>query len=389
VSPVQNGAIMTPAKYVFIHSGEIERFHYPPTCPFKTERASLTRSILIAANSFAGDDRLEISPRALTEEELFLFHTPEYVERLKRVSLGAMDSTDLFAGLGTDDCPVFADLYNYGVLAAGATVVGARYLLDNAGARLAFNPSGGYHHAYADKAGGFCYINDVVLGCRVLTGAGKRVFCLDLDVHHGNGTQAAFYDDPGVFTVSLHESGKTLFPWAGFEDKIGEGGGKGYNVNLPFPAGTDDDIYCAAFKEIVPPLIYSYSPDVIVLETGMDVLSVDPLAHLKMTNNAFAELMPLLMRFDVPILMVGGGGYNPQATARGWALLWTILCGIEPESDMSIGMGGDFLGNSEWNAGLHDMRIYAGPEDRVHITQEVARSVDRIRRLVFPIHGIA
>jgi len=376
------------AGYVFIHSEEIERYHYPPTCPFKTERAGLTKSILMAADSFVGGDRIEISPVALTEEELFQFHTREYVERLKRVSKGSIDSTDLFAGLGTDDCPIFADLYNYALLASGGTVVAARSILkDNA--RLAFNPSGGYHHAYADKAGGFCYINDVAIGCKVLRSAGKRVFCLDLDVHHGNGTQAAFYDDPSVFTVSLHESGKTLFPWHGFEDKIGEGEGRGYNVNLPFPAGTDDDIYCAAFKEIVPPLIYSYMPDVIVLEVGMDVLSVDPLAHLKMTNNAFAELMPLLMRFETPILMVGGGGYNPQATARGWALLWTILCGIEPESDMSIGMGGDFLGNSEWNAGLHDMRIYAGPEDKEHIVHEVSRSVDMIRRLVFPIHGIS
>jgi acetoin utilization protein AcuC len=377
------------AKYVFIHSEQIEQYHYPATCPFKAERAGLTRSILTGANSYTGDDRFEVSPKPLTEPELFLFHTPEYIGQLKRVSSGIIDSSDLFAGLGTDDCPIFADLYNYAILAAGGTAVAARCILDHGSVRVAFNPSGGYHHAYADKAGGFCYINDVVIGCRLLANAGKKVFCLDLDVHHGNGTQSAFYGDPSVFTVSLHESGTTLFPWGGFETETGEGAGKGYNVNLPFPAGTDDDIYCAAFREIVPPLISAYNPDVIVLETGMDVLSVDPLAHLKMTNNAFAELAPLVKAFEKPILMVGGGGYNPQATARGWALLWTILCGIEPESDMSIGMGGDFLGNSEWNAGLRDMRIYARGEDKERIQAEVNTAVEYIKNTVFPIHGIS
>ena len=268
---------------------------------------------------------------------------PEYIDRLKRVSKGAIEASDLFAGLGTEDCPIFNDLYKYATLAAGGTMVGAQCILES-GARVAFNPSGGFHHALADKAGGFCYVNDVVIACRTLANAGKRVFCLDLDVHHGNGTQAAFYEEPTVFTLSLHESGKTLFPWGGFETEIGAGKGRGYNVNVPFPAGTDDDIYSQAFREIVPPLISAYLPDIIVLELGMDVLSVDPLAHFKMTNNAFADLLPLVMRFDVPILAVGGGGYNPQATARGWALLWTVLCGVEPKSDMSIGMGGVFLG---------------------------------------------
>ena len=385
----QNATAMNSAKYIFVHSDEIERYHYPETCPFKTERAGLTKSILTGANSYTGDDRIEIAPRPLSEQELLLFHTPEYIGRLKRVSAGVLDSSDLFAGLGTDDCPIFRDLYRYAVLAAGGTVTAAQHILDHGNTRLAFNPSGGYHHAYADKAGGFCYINDVAIGCKVLANAGKRVFCLDLDVHHGNGTQAAFYGDPSVMTVSLHESGKTLFPWGGFETEIGEGEGKGYNVNLPFPAHTVDDIYVSAFNRTVPPLITAYNPDVIVLETGMDVLSVDPLAHFKMTNNAFAELMPGIMLFDKPVLMVGGGGYNPQATARAWALLWTIACGIEPDSDMSIGMGGDFLGNSEWNAGLRDMRIYARGEEKERIQAEVDKTVEYIKKTIFPIHGIS
>ena len=378
---------MKPSKAVFIHSDKIEFYHYPQNCPFKTERAALTKNILVSMNYYTGDAREEVAPVNIADDVLFQFHSREYIEAIKRVSSGDIRPQDLFLGLGTDDCPVFADLYEYSRLASGGTVAGAQLILDKA-ADMVFNPSGGYHHAKAAEAGGFCYINDVVLACKVLSARGKKVFCLDLDVHHGNGTQEAFYGDPSVFTVSFHESGKTLFPWGGAETEIGEGKGKGYNVNVPFPAHTDDETFCAAFKAVVPPLISAYSPDVILLEIGMDVLSVDPLAHLKMTNNAFADLLPLIMQFNTPLLVVGGGGYNSESTARGWALAWCVLCGIETESDMSIGMGGVFLGSSEWNAGLRDMNIYTQGEEKRLINLQMQNTVDYIRKNVFPIHGM-
>ncbi|HUI92597.1 MAG TPA: acetoin utilization protein AcuC [Chitinivibrionales bacterium] len=378
---------MASTRFAFIHSSEIEKYHYPESCPFKTERAGLTKEILVKDGCYAGGNRAEVAPQRLSDEQIAWFHTPDYIERLKRVSAGDIDASDLFAGLGTPDTPVFGGLYSYAALAAGGTVTGARLILDK-GVHMAFNPSGGYHHAFADKAGGFCYVNDVVLGCMALVKAGKKVLCLDLDVHHGNGTQAAFYGDRCVFTVSLHESGKTLFPWGGWEDEIGEGDGRGFNVNVPLPAGTDDALYCRVFNEIVPPLLSAYRPDVIVLELGMDVLSTDPLAHFRMTNNAVADLLPLVMRQGAPILGVGGGGYNPQNAARGWALAWTVLCGIEPESDMSIGMGGDFLGNAEWNAGLRDMKIYVTGEDKEKNEKEAMAVVEYIKKTVFPIHRI-
>jgi acetoin utilization protein AcuC len=278
-------------------------------------------------------------------------------------------------------------LYTYAELVVGATITGVGLIL-NGTASYIFNPSGGFHHAFPAAAGGFCYINDVVIGCKILKANGKRVFCLDLDAHHGNGTQAAFYRDPDVFTVSFHETGKTLFPWGGFEDEIGEGRGTGYNVNVPLPARTDDDTFVLAFRKIVPPLLEAYNPDVIVLEIGMDILSVDPLTHLSMTNNAIADTLPFLRDSGIPLLMVGGGGYNPEHTARGWALAWTILCGREPDAGLSIGMGGVFLGNAEWGAGLRDGRIYATGEDMIEIKQQVEKTIDSIRRTVFPVHKI-
>jgi acetoin utilization deacetylase AcuC-like enzyme len=318
---------------------------------------------------------------------LRLFHTDDYLATLKRVSAGELNPADLFLGLGSEDCPVFPDLFDYAVLAAGATITGARLILDD-GYEVVFNPSGGFHHAQTEKAGGFCYINDVVLGCRTLADAGKRVFCLDLDAHHGNGTQSAFYDDPRVFTASLHESGHTLYPWGGRDDEIGEGAGRGYNLNLPFPAGTDDDTYYTAFRQVIPPLISAFDPDVIVLEVGMDILSVDPLTHLGMTNNVIADILPLVQQYGKPILALGGGGYSPEDTARGWALSWCVLNRIEMEEDLYMGLGGVFLGSSEWNAGLRDPHFYLRGEQKKEVAQKIAGTVERLKKRFFPLHGV-
>jgi acetoin utilization protein AcuC len=378
---------MPQRQCVFVHSPEIEQYHYPPDSPFKTQRAAQTRALLISMGLFEGEGRREVAPVAATRAEAELFHTPAYLDILARTAGGDFVAADLESGLGTPETPVFRDQLTYAMLAAGASLTGARALLDGS-ADIAFNPSGGYHHAYADRAGGFCYINDVVLACRVLRDAGKRVFCLDLDAHHGNGTQAAFYGDPAVLTMSLHESGATLYPWGGFEDEIGESPGRGFNVNMPLPAGTDDDAFELAFRNSVLPLLSAYNPDVIVLELGMDVLTGDPLTHLCMTNNAFADVLPALLAHNKPMLVTGGGGYHPRNTARGWALAWTVLCGLEETNDEWVGMGGVFLGSSEWAAGLRDMKTYSQQQDHDRVHAEIRTSLDKLRRLVFPIHNI-
>jgi acetoin utilization protein AcuC len=378
---------LTSRKAAFIHSGQIEKYHYPEQCPFKTERAAMTKAILKSHALYEGDNREEVAPIAATEDEVLSFHTPEYIKTLKRVSTGKLDERDLFAGLGTEETPVFHDLYDYAVLAAGGSITAAKLIIDGK-ADIAFNPSGGYHHACADKAGGFCYINDVVLACNVLASSGRRIFCLDIDAHHGNGTQEAFYSDPNVFTVSFHESGTTLYPWGGFENETGEGSGTGFNVNLPLPKGTDDDAFCFAFRQIVPPLLAFFNPDVILVEIGMDVLLGDPLTHLAMTNNAFADVIPDVLAFENPVIATGGGGYNPDNTARGWALAWLVLCGLESAVEEPLGMGGVFLGSTEWKAGLRDMRAYARGEEHSKIHTSINNSVDRIKDSVFKLHGI-
>lgn len=371
----------------FIHSKDIEQYHYPEDCPFRTERAEMTKSMLESMGLYTGNVRRQVSPIPATLDEALWFHAPEYLETLKNISQGTFDPSVLEMGIGQPETPIFKGVYDYSLLAAGGTLTGARLLLDNS-VEIAFNPSGGFHHALSSEAGGFCYINDIVLACHALKKAGKRVFCLDLDAHHGNGTQAAFYNDPDVFTVSFHETGTTLYPWGGFEPEIGQDAGKGFNVNVSLPPQTDDRAFGAAFEQIVPPLLRAYNPDIIVLEIGMDVLSGDPLTHLDLTNNGIADVLPALLDSPKPMLVTGGGGYHPKNTARGWALVWTVLCGLEETNDEWVGMGGVFLGSTEWAGGLRDMKSFAGGEEKKMVITELEKSVTYIKDHVFPLHGI-
>ncbi|MDY7011040.1 MAG: acetoin utilization protein AcuC [Planctomycetota bacterium] len=380
---------MNPTKAVFIHSAEIEKYHYPPDCPFSSERAGKARRILASMGLLTGEGRREIAPEAAGRLTLESFHTPAYLDVLQKASKGDLDIEGLRMGLGTHECPVFIGLYEYAALASGGTLTGAKMILSG-DVDVAFNPSGGYHHAHPAEASGFCYINDVVLACMHLAAGGMRVLFIDVDVHHCDGVQEAFYNRSDVMTLSLHESGKTLFPGTGFEDEIGVGDGKGYSVNVPLPVDTYDEAFIKAFRAVALPLIGAYDPDVIVLELGMDCLSGDPLAHLKLTNNAYAEVVQSVLDFGKPILAVGGGGYHIENTARGWALAWSILSGQNLAADeMSIGMGGVLLESTDWHGGLRDRMLVVDARKRRAVDPEVNATIEKVKSNVFSLHGLS
>ena len=312
----------------------------------------------------------------------------EVMFALQAAAKGDFNVESLHMGIGTPDCPVFSDMYDYAVLACGATLTGANLILSG-DAELAFNPSGGYHHAGPELAAGFCYINDVAIACLILAEAGKRVLYLDVDVHHGNEVQNAFYDRDDVMTISFHQNGRTLFPGTGFEDEIGAGAGKGYCVNVPLPIGTDDKAYMKAFKTIALPLIKAYGPDVIVFELGADSLAGDPLARLKLTNNTYADIIYKLLDFNKPILMTGGGGYNIDNTVRAWALAWSVLCGADSENKhANIGLGGVMLGSTDWYGGLRDRQLPINKQQHDIITHEIGTTIEFIKVNIFPFHGL-
>jgi acetoin utilization protein AcuC len=290
----------------------------------------------------AAPERVEIPPEPADRIVLKKFHSARYLHALQRASKGKWNYDALGMGLGTSDCPVFHGMYDYALLAVGASLTGAQLIIDEK-VGVAFNPSGGFHHARPEFAAGFCYINDVALACMVLAEQNKKVLYLDVDVHHGDGVAYAFYDRDDVMAISLHQNPKTLFPGTGFEDEIGEGRGRGYSVNIPLPIGTYDDAYMLAIKTVVLPLISAFKPDVFVFELGADALAGDPLANLAITNNVYADVIKHLMSFEKPILMTGGGGYNIENTARAWALAWSVLSGADAGVDANMMMGGVML----------------------------------------------
>jgi len=374
-------------KAVFIYSAELGKFSYPADCPFNTDRAGQVRKILNSMDLLSGDNRSEVSPVPAERLVLKKFHSARYLHALKTAAKGRWDTEALGMGIGTLDCPVFAGMYDYSVLAAGGTLTAAKLILSGS-AEVAFNPSGGFHHAGPEKASGFCYINDVALACTILAEEGKRVLYLDVDVHHGDGVAYGFYDRRDVMTISFHESPGTLFPGTGREDEIGSGQGKGYCVNVPLPVGTYDEVYMKAFETIALPLITVYNPDVIVFELGADALAGDPLAHLYLTNNVYADVIEHLLSFNKPIVATGGGGYNVSNTVRAWALAWSILTGTGSGSDMDHAVGGVMLESTDWQGGLRDKAFVVSQSQREMVVPVVEATIEAVKANIFPIHKL-
>ena len=378
---------MSVRNCVFIHSKDLEKYSYPADCPFSAERAGRTRKTLYTMGLLSGPGIREVPPVEVARPVLKKFHTARYLHALRTAQQGKWELDALRMGIGTPDVPIFPGMYDYAVMATGATLAGAEMILAG-DADVAFNPSGGYHHAFPEKAAGFCYINDVALGCMALAEAGKRVLYLDVDVHNGDGVAYAFRDRSDVMTISMHETPKVLFPGTGFENEIGEGEGKGYLVNLPLPVGTFDQVFMHAFEEVVLPLIGAFDPDVIVFELGADTLANDPLAHLQLTNNAYVDMINHLLRFDKPILATGGGGYHVENTVRAWALAWTILSGQDMADGIGAALGGVMLQSTDWQGGLRDREVPVTNQQVETVVPAVNASIETLKSLIFPLHGL-
>ena len=390
-SNAANGCGPSDGRYstgrAFLYSPVIEALSYPPDCPFKTQRAGLARLRLKSLGLLGNENRFEFEPRRASVAELEQLHTAHYLEEMQRAAGGDLTVDGLRMGFGGPDTPVFKDMFECGAWACGAGLTGAELLLHGR-ADVVFNLLGGFHHAFPERAAGFCYLNDVALACLKLADAGKRVLYLDVDAHHGDGVQAAFYDRKDVMTISLHESGKTLFPWGGFENEIGEGAGFGFNVNVPLPAGTYDEAFLTAFDSVAMPLAHAFAPDVLVLELGLDILAGDPLTHLRMTNNVVVEIAERVLELNCPMLVAGGGGYHVENTVRGWALAWRTFCGENDECDFALGMGGVMLASTEWAGGLRDRVLPVSAEQRASVEPELRTTIESVISNVFPLHGL-
>jgi acetoin utilization protein AcuC len=372
------------AKTALIYASEFSCFNYGEDHPFKVQRYLFAYELMRLYGLIGAAGTRISTYRPVTEEELLTFHSADYLSRLREFSEDFEPRADFRYGLGDLENPVFKGLYDWALLGTGGTVEAAR-LVTEEGYDIAFNLMGGWHHAHRAKASGFSYLNDAVIAINNLLAKGKRVVYLDIDAHHGDGVQEAFYDTDRVLTISLHESGVYFFPGTGFEHEIGTGEGKGFSVNVPLIAHTDDALYMKAFDEVAFPLIAAFDPDVLFTQIGADTFRTDPLTRLEITTHSYSYIMRKLKALKIPWVAVGGGGYDNINVARAWTIAWAVMNGMDltprlPDSFVQLIAG---LGYP--HRMLLDAMHWAEENDRNRALDAVEQSISAIRKAVFPV----
>jgi acetoin utilization protein AcuC len=306
-------------------------YDFGPGHPLAPVRVELTIALTRELGVLSRDNVTLLTPAPAQMTELELVHDADYIDAVRQAGLDGRANGRY--GLGTPDNPVFAGMHEASALVAGATLAAARAVWRNETSHAA-NIAGGLHHAMRRSASGFCVYNDPAIAIRwMLTQGAQRIAYVDLDVHHGDGVQAAFYDDPRVLTISLHEHPATLFPGTGLASEIGSGEGRGYAVNVALPAGTGDAGWLRAFDAVVPPLLRAFAPQVLVSQHGCDSHRLDPLANLELSVDAQrrAQLMVHDLAHEITggkWLLTGGGGYElVQVVPRSWTHLLAVASG--------------------------------------------------------------
>jgi acetoin utilization protein AcuC len=379
------------------------RYDFGPSHPLAPVRVELTIELARAFGVLSAPGVSVAAPEPATIPELELVHDSGYIGVVRQASAepSALDlGTLLRHGLGTPDDPVFPGMHEASALVTGATLAAARAMWTGA-AEHGVNVAGGLHHAMAGHASGFCVYNDPAIAIAWLLGQGaERVAYVDIDVHHGDGVQAAFWADPRVLTISLHEHPATLFPGTGLPTETGADGAVGSAVNVALPAGTGDAGWLRAFHATVPPLLRAFRPQVLVSQHGCDTHWTDPLADLELSIDAQRAAHAAIHRLAHEItggrwLATGGGGYSlVEVVPRTWTHLLAEAAGspIDPHKETP----------AAWRDYVHRRTGRAAPElmtegqtaefppfdSGYDPADPVDRAIMATRNAVFPLHGL-
>ncbi|TQN70361.1 Histone deacetylase RPD3 [Colletotrichum shisoi] len=315
----------TPKKVAYFYDSDIGNYAYVTGHPMKPHRIRLAHSLIMHYDLFKNMEIYRAKPA--TRGEMTQFHTDEYIDFLQKVTPDNMDAYQKEQGKYNvgDDCPVFDGLFEFCGISAGGSMEGAARL-NRQKCDIAVNWAGGLHHAKKSEASGFCYVNDIVLGILELLRFKKRVLYIDIDVHHGDGVEEAFYTTDRVMTVSFHKYGE-YFPGTGELRDIGIGTGKHYAVNFPLRDGIDDTSYKSIFEPVIEHVMKFYQPEAVVLQCGGDSLSGDRLGCFNLSMEGHANCVAYVKSFGLPTLVLGGGGYTMRNVARTWAFETGVLVG--------------------------------------------------------------
>ncbi|KAH9107138.1 hypothetical protein LEN26_002515 [Aphanomyces euteiches] len=342
-----NGGVKKRVSYFY--DSEIGNYHYGPNHPMKPHRVRMTHNLV---TNYGLTKYMQIyRPKLVGWEELTRFHSDDYIHFLRLISPDNMHHylRQLQRFNVGEDCPVFDGLYEFCQLYASASIGGAARLNDNS-ADIVINWSGGLHHAKRSEASGFCYVNDCVLGILELLKEHQRVVYIDIDIHHGDGVEEAFYTTNRVMTVSFHKYGE-FFPGTGDVKDVGYGEGKNYAVNFPCRDGMDDESFCSIFRSVMSKVMEHFAPGAIVLQCGTDSLSGDRLGSFNLSVKGHADCVAYMRSFNVPMLVLGGGGYTLRNVPRAWCYETSVLLDVEIPDAMPY----------------NDYFEYFGPEYRLHM----------------------
>jgi acetoin utilization protein AcuC len=305
----------------FFYHPRLMNYDFGPRHPLKPVRLARTTTLL---KSFVPSVEF-IDPGFANAEDILRVHSEEYFEFVRTVGEGRASKEDLFSfGFGSVDTPPFPGIFEASLAYCGGAVRAAECLVR--GDSLAFNIAGGLHHAQRDRASGFCVFNDPAVSLELLKARFSKLLYVDIDLHHGDGVQAIFENDPDVVTLSIHESGKTLYPGTGFVEETGAGSAV---VNLPMEAKTTGDTWLWAFSEVFPRVVDFFNPEAIVLQMGCDPHFNDPLGHLRVSVQEWLGAVELVRGAGLPILACGGGGYELGNVPRMWSAAVLALAGLE------------------------------------------------------------
>lgn len=393
-----------------VYSPRFKEYDLGPSHPMKPVRVLRTYELIRACGLLEGPEVSMVKPSAADDDTLALVHSREYIDAVLACSEGRSVRRPYEFGLGTADNPITKGIYQATALIVGASVMAADLVADGKAA-VAFNPGGGLHHAHHSRAAGFCIFNDPAIAIAHLvrrSGEGVKIAYLDIDAHHGDGVQEAFYQRRDVLTVSLHESGRYLFPYTGEVTELGEGEGEGFSVNLPLSPYTSDEVYLWAFREAVLPILEAFAPDFICTQLGADTHFEDPLTHMCLSTHGYlAVIEDIASRFPRWIAL-GGGGYEVTVVPRAWTLAFARMAGVSPPERIPKSEARRYLRElaqalaapagddpasvpEEEEAGpyLHDTSPPSIDEDWARIAREFAEeSVREIKHRLFPFHGL-
>lgn len=381
------------ASSALIWSDDHLRYDFGPQHPLKPIRVELTVKLIRACGLDQHGGVVTLPRAPYGEDDVLRIHDEDYVTVVRALSASPRPAGAPMFGLGWGDNPVFAGMHEASLEVCGASVAAAQAVWSGQ-VTHAFNPAGGLHHAMRGRASGFCIYNDPVAAIDwLLTHGARRVAYIDVDTHHGDGVQDFFYGDPRVLTISLHESGRYLFPGTGFTDEVGTGDGRGTALNVPFAPDTPGEVYLEAFDAVVPAALEAFKPQVLVTQLGCDTHVTDPLAHLALVTDDYAAIAQRLHHLARTYaqgkwVALGGGGYQiATVVPRAWTMYFAELVGAPLPRELP----GDWIDEAEAATGQRPPAVFFdGPvrqadERMAQVRAEARRSVESLKTNAFDL----